>query len=176
MFGSKKHKIQVRSVEDFLRGEDARIPASETKRSISSNIPQHVKLYMIQGVVLLFVIALVLVAFSQLSTVKSQIAELEAGKEGEASVLKTQVGELAMKLERSNGEVALLAETVAALKNDLEAEKAERAKVEKARAERAKAEQARAEQARVEAAAARKAAAASSTVKKKERVSKTGGR
>jgi uncharacterized coiled-coil protein SlyX len=132
MFGSKKNKIQVKSVEDYLRGEDARIPAPESKGGTSFAIPQQVKLYAAQGVVLLFIVALVLAAFSQLSTLKSRVTELEAGKEGEAQALKTQVGELAARLDKSNGQVALLTETVTALKDELEAEKAERARAEAA--------------------------------------------
>jgi hypothetical protein len=137
MFGPKKNKIQVKSVEDFLRGEDARIPAPENNKSRNALvIPQNVKLYIAQSVVLLFIVALILVAFLQMSTLKSQVAELQAGKEGEAKALKTQVGELAAKLEKSNGEVALLSETVTGLKNDLEAERSEQARAEAAAAAR----------------------------------------
>jgi hypothetical protein len=136
MFRSKKNKIQVKSVEDYLRGEDARFPAPESKSASAAPMAQNVKLYIVQSVVLLFILALVLVAFSQLSTLKSQVAELQAGKEEETKTLKMQVGDLGTKLDKSDSQVAALAETVKALKNDLEAERSERARAEVAAAAR----------------------------------------
>ena len=43
MFGSKRKKIQVRSVEDYLKGEDARIPAAEVTVAPSSAKPPKAK-------------------------------------------------------------------------------------------------------------------------------------
>lgn len=134
MFGSRKKKIQVKSVEDYLKGEDARIPDTEPKPSAGPAIPPKAKPFIAQAVITLFILALMLVAFSQLSGLRSQVAELQAGKEGEARALKMNIVEIAAKLEKSNRRVDVLTDAVAVLQRELDAEKSLREKAEAAMA------------------------------------------
>ena len=136
MFGPRKKKIQVKSVEDYLRGEDARVPAAEPRTAASRSIPTSVKPFIAQAVVILFILALMLVAFSQLSTMRSQIAALQAAKEGDARALRMKVGELAAMLEKSEKQVSSLSDTVSTLRKELEAERSVRAQAEAAAAAR----------------------------------------
>jgi hypothetical protein len=134
MFGPRRKKIQVKSVEDYLKGEDARIPGSEGRTATPSAIPAKVKPFVAQAVVILFILALMLVAFSQLSTLRSQVAALQIGKEGEAQELKMQMAELAVKLDKSRKQVDSLVDSVAGLQRELEAEKSLRVRAETAAA------------------------------------------
>jgi len=134
MFGSRKKKIQIKSVEDYLKGEDARIPNTEPKPAAGPAIPVKAKPFIAQAVITLFILALMLVAFSQLSSLRSQVAELQTGKEGEARALKMHVAEIAAKLEKSNRQVDALTDTVATLQRELDAEKSSREKAEAAMA------------------------------------------
>jgi hypothetical protein len=131
MFGTRK-KIQAKSVEDYLKGEDARVPSPEPKPAAGPAIPAKARPFIAQGVITLFILALMLVAFSQLSSLRSQVAELRAGKEGEARVLKTYVAEIAAKLEKSTRQVDSLSDTVSTLQRELDAEKSSRTKAEAA--------------------------------------------
>jgi hypothetical protein len=132
MFGSRKKKIQVRSVEDYLKGEDARVPIPEPKPAAGPATSTKAKPFIAEAVITLFMLALMLVAFSQLSSLKSQVAELQAGKEGEARALKMHVAEIAAKLEKSNRQIDTLAGTVASLQRELDAEKSSREKAQAA--------------------------------------------
>jgi septal ring factor EnvC (AmiA/AmiB activator) len=136
MFGSRKKKVQVKSVEDYLKGEDARVPTSETKPVSKSSpaIPAKATPFAIGGVVALFILVLMLVAFSQLNSLKSEVAELRTGKEGDTRALRMQVAELAVKLEKSNKQVEALTNNISALQRDLETEKSSRIRAEAAAA------------------------------------------
>jgi hypothetical protein len=136
MFGSKKKKIQVKSVEDYLKGEDARVPAPEARTAPSPAVQTKVKPFVAQAVVTLFILALMLVAFSQLSRLRSQMAELQAAKEGDARALTTKVGELTARLEKSDKQVSVLSDSISALQKDLDAQRSLRAKTEAAEAAR----------------------------------------
>ncbi len=136
MFGSKRKKIQVRSVEDYLKGEDARIPAAEATLAPSSARPAKAKPFVAQAIVILFMLALMLVAFSQLSKLRSDVAELRAGKMGDTDALRKQVAEIAAKLETSNRQVESLTASVEALQRDVQAERSLRARAEAAAAAR----------------------------------------
>jgi hypothetical protein len=132
MFGPRKKKIQVKSVEDYLRSEDARIPGSEGRTATPSAIPAKVKPFVAQAVIILLILALMFAAFLQLSALRSQVAVLQAGKEGEEQALKMQMAELAVKLDKSNKRVNSLADSVAGLQRELEEEKTLRVKAEAA--------------------------------------------
>jgi hypothetical protein len=136
MFGPRKKKIQVKSVEDYLKGEDARVPVAEAGTAASPAVQTSMKPFIAQAVVTLFILALMLVAFSQLSRLRSQVAELQAAKEGDARAITMKVGELTARLEKSDKQVSLLSDNVSALQRGLEAEKSLRAKAEAAEAAR----------------------------------------
>jgi hypothetical protein len=130
MFGPKKKKIQPKTVEDYLKGEDVPAPTPDAEITASQAAPRKIRPYTAQAFVTLFILALMLVAFFQLSMLRSQVAELRAGGDGDARALRIEVAELAATLKTSDKQVSSLSDRVSTLQRELETEKSRRAKAE----------------------------------------------
>jgi hypothetical protein len=135
MFGSRRKKIQLKSVEDYLKAEDAKAFAPEPVPAPAAK-SAGAKPFILQAIVILIMLALMLVAFSQLSKLRSDVTELRAGRAGDTEGLKRQVTELAARLETSDKQVRSLSDSVQALQKDLQTERSLRARTEAAAAAR----------------------------------------
>jgi hypothetical protein len=141
MFSSKKKKIQVKSVEEYLRGSDTsettsldEIPPLEmgTKAKTTSKSGMNMKSFIIQAAVVIIILALLMTALSQISTVKNDVAELQH-KDGESQALKNQITDLSAKLEKSNKKVEDLTDRIAGLERELDGQKSQKAAAEAAK-------------------------------------------
>jgi hypothetical protein len=141
MFSGKKKKIQVKSVEEYLKGSDV------TDGTTSDQIPPfdlgvkpkkpvktgpNMKSFIIQAAVVIVILALLMTALSQISAVKTEVAELQH-KEGESQALKNQIADLSAKLDKSNKKVENLNDRIFGLEKDLESQKAQRIAAEAAK-------------------------------------------
>jgi hypothetical protein len=135
MFSGKKKKIQVKSVEDYLRGGDPTDSTSSdevplldlgTRQKKPSKMGSNTKSFIIQAAVAIIILALLMTALSQISAIKAEVSALQH-REGESQGLKSQIADLTDKLEKSNKKTADLTDRIAGLERELDAQKAQRA-------------------------------------------------
>ena len=132
MFNPKKKKIQIKSVEDYLKSEEARIPGQEEKKVSGKDRAAKVKPFIGPAVLIILILALMAGAFSQLSGLRSEVGALQVQKEGDTRALRMQIAALSAKLDRSDKHMEALTDNIARIERELEAEKALRAKAEAA--------------------------------------------
>ena len=146
MFGGKKKRIQVKSVEEYLKGNDAGDETGGDNGSLPLNDAQptkpapkqgpRVRPFIIQSVVAIVALALLLTALSQISVLKSEIAEIQQRKEGDVQALRTQVADLSTKLGKAQSLLGEMTERVSSLERQIDTERAQRLKTEAAAAKK----------------------------------------
>ncbi len=150
MFGFEKEKIQLKSVEDYLRTQELLDSGSEnvTAYGKARAIFAKVKPAILPAVIVLVILAAVTAAFSEMMALRSEVVKLNtAQKEGDLKALKKQIADLTVKIDRSDKQIDELKDDTYGLKAEIEAQKAQAARAS---------------------AAARKAAAAAAEKKKKQ--------
>jgi hypothetical protein len=146
MFGGKKKKIQVKSVEEYLRGNDATDETGGSDDSLPLTDTQPIKAtpkqgpkvrpFIIQAVVGIVALALLLTALSQISVLKSEVAEIQQRREGDVQALKAQVNDLSTKLGKAYSLLGEMTERVSSLERQIDTERAQRLKAAEAAAAR----------------------------------------
>lgn len=140
MFGPGKKKKQARSVEEFLKGQDAGTPSvaetlsmedsaadfdtarPETKglTENETGAPKTKRWFVAPAVVAGGLLVLLFVAFVKINGLKSDIARLRLESNRETvETLKAQVAALDSKVRRSDEEAAQLKTNIALLEKDL---------------------------------------------------------
>jgi hypothetical protein len=137
MFGGKKNKIQVQSVEEYLKGSDAgdengaddgSLPLMDTKKTKPARQGAKMKPFIVQSIVGIVVLALLLTALSQISVLKSEVADLQQRKDSESQALKTQVSDLSTKLGKAYSVLGEMTDRLSSLERQLDAERSQRLK------------------------------------------------
>ena len=136
MFSGKKKKIQVKSVEEYLKSSDPKDTANSEDRPLSSEAfinmkkpiksSPNVKPFIIPAIVFIIILAMVMTALSQISSIKTEVAELQQHKDGESQVLKTQIADISIKLDKSTKKVEDLTDRLTLLEKELEAQKVQK--------------------------------------------------
>jgi hypothetical protein len=141
MFGfEKKEKVQLRSVEDYLRTQEVlgdappRTKQAKGKADFKKQIAGLSRLKSFIGPVvgIIFILVLVGAALSQFNGLRSEIAAIKAQKSDDIRELRTQLAEITEKADKSEKRANELAERVTGLERALQAETAERIKAEQA--------------------------------------------
>jgi len=127
MFGSDKKKIQLKSVEDYLRTQEVLNAGPESTPPKRRATLARAKSLVGPFIGVLFILLLVAAALSQFNGLRSEIAAVKAERSDDLQGLKLQVTELAAKAEKSEKQAALLAENISRLERELGAEKSARA-------------------------------------------------
>ena len=124
MFGSNK-KRQVRSVEEFLKSQEAETPSVNSSAANNEmGAPETKKWFVAPAVVAGGLLVLLFVAFVKINGLKSDIAQLRLQTNKElVETLKAQVAALDSKVEKSDEEAARLKANIARLQKDLGAMK-----------------------------------------------------
>lgn len=154
MFGFKGEKIQLKSVEDYLRAQELLGSGSENGAAAGKwrALLAKVKPAILPGAVILAILLVLTAAFSQMMTLRTEVARLKAvQKEGDLKVLKKQLSDLTAKIDRSEKQIEELRDDTYGLRAEIEAQKAQAARA---------------------AAAARKAALSAAEKKKKQVIGK----
>ncbi len=122
MFGSKK-KRQVRSVEEFLKSQDAETPSVNSSAAHNeTGAPGTKRWFVAPAVVAGGLLVLLFVAFVKINGLKSDIAQLRLQTNKESvETLKAQVAALGSKVEKSDEEAVQLKANIARLQKDLDA-------------------------------------------------------
>ena len=135
MFGSNKKK-QARSVEEFLKGQDAETPSVNSSAADNeTGAPGTKSWFIAPAIVAGGLLVLLFVAFVKINGLKSDIAQLrlQVNKES-VETLKAQVAALDSKVEKSDEDAARLKANIARLQKDLDAMKLMNAQRQKAEA------------------------------------------
>jgi regulator of replication initiation timing len=124
MFGSNKKK-QARSVEEFLKGQDAETLSVNSSAADNETGAAAAKSWFIApAIVAGGLLVLLFVAFVKINGLKSDIAQLRLQTNKESvETLKAQVAALDSKVEKSDEEAARLKANIARLQKDLGAMK-----------------------------------------------------
>ena len=129
MFGIEKDKIQLRSVEDYMKTQDVLDAGAEDKPPKRRFVISKAKSLIGPVIGVLFIVALVAAALSQFNSLRSEIAEVKSEGENEVKELKLQVSDLTTKVGTSEKQAAQLTDSISRLEKELEAERTERMKV-----------------------------------------------
>ncbi|OPY67734.1 MAG: hypothetical protein A4E57_02127 [Syntrophorhabdaceae bacterium PtaU1.Bin034] len=136
MFGFKKKNAPMKTVEDFLKSEDARIPGMQEKTTTITNGGSAIaklKPLIAPFVALVIVLVLVIAAFGKISALNSEMSGLKSQiNNGEVKALKSQLSGMEAKLEKSDKEMESLKNEISRLGRELETEKSRRVKVKAA--------------------------------------------
>jgi predicted RNase H-like nuclease (RuvC/YqgF family) len=152
MFGFEKEKIQLKSVEDYLRTQELLDSGSEnvTAYGKARAIFARVKPVILPVVIVLAILAAMTAAFSEMMALRAEVVRLNtAQKEGDLKALKKQIADLTAKIDRSDKQIDELKDDTYGLKAEIETQKAQLSRA-------------------AASAAARKAAAAAAEKKKKQ--------
>ncbi len=128
MFGFEKEKIQLKSVEDYLRTQEllGSSPENGTVYSKARAIFAKVKPAILPVVIILAILAAMAAAFSQMMSLRAEVAKLKAAqKEGDLKPLKKQIADLTAKIDRSEKQIDELKDDTYGLKVEIEAQKAQ---------------------------------------------------
>ena len=126
MFGFEKEKIQLKSVEDYLRTQELPGSGSEngTAYAKARAIFAKAKSAILPGVIILAILAAMTAAFSQMVALRTEVVRLKATqKEGDLKALKEQVADLTAKIDRSEKQIEELRDDTYGLKVEMEAQK-----------------------------------------------------
>ncbi|MGD0486415.1 MAG: hypothetical protein ABSB94_04420 [Syntrophorhabdales bacterium] len=124
MFGFNK-KRRARSVEEFLRDQDAETPSVHSSAADNeTGAPKTKRWFVAPTIVAGGLVVLLFVAFVKIDGLKSDIAQLrlESNKES-VETLKAQVAALGSKVENADAEAVQLKANIARLEKDLGAMK-----------------------------------------------------
>src|SRR5208283_2954931 len=122
MFGSNKKK-RARSVEEFLKDQDAETPSVNSSAADNeTGAPGTKRWFVAPAIVAGGLLVLLFVAFVKIDGLKSDIARLRLQMNKESvETLKTQVAALGSKVEKSDEEAVQLKANIARLQKDLDA-------------------------------------------------------
>ena len=126
MFGFEKEKIQLKSVEDYLRTQELLGSGSEngTVYAKVRAIFAKAKSAILPGVIILAILAAMTAAFSQMVALRTEVVRLKATqKEGDLKALRKQVADLTAKIDRSEKQIEELRDDTYGLKVEMEAQK-----------------------------------------------------
>jgi septal ring factor EnvC (AmiA/AmiB activator) len=126
MFGFEKEKIQLKSVEDYLRTQELLGSGSEngTVYAKARAIFAKAKSAILPGVIILAILAAMTAAFSQMVALRTEVVKLKATqKEGDLKALRKQVADLTAKIDRSEKQIEELRDDTYGLKVEMEAQK-----------------------------------------------------
>jgi|GEM_PF-2980422 len=131
MFRFEKEKIQLKSVEDYLRTQEILGAASENGKTGGElrAFLAAVKPLALPIIIVLAVLFVVVAAFSQIMGLRAEVATLKARKDVDVKALQQQVIGLVSTVDRSQKQIQALRGNIAELQADLEAEKVERQRV-----------------------------------------------
>ncbi len=132
MFGFEKKKIQLRSVEDYLRTQELLDKGPEQKPPQRRTPRAGAKSFVGPAIGILFILLFVAAALSQFNGLRSEIAAIKAQKADDMKGLETQVADLTTKVDKSEKRAAMLADNISRLEKALEAERSERTRAEEA--------------------------------------------
>jgi hypothetical protein len=133
MFGFGKKKVQLSSVEDYLRTREmlGDGPAPKPAKRPPVNLAR-VRSLVGPALGVLFILVVVGAALSQFNGLRSEIAEMKAQKSEDLKELRVQLAEFLERADKSEKRAAQLAERVSSLEKALQAETAERIRAEQA--------------------------------------------
>lgn len=129
MFGFEKKKIQLRSVEDYLKTQEVLGAGPEDKPPKGQEPLAGARSFVGPTIGLLLILLLVAAAFS-FHGLRSEVAAVKAQKDKELKGLKLQIAGLAAKADKSDQRTVLLAQEVSRLEGLVETERSERAAAE----------------------------------------------
>jgi hypothetical protein len=132
MFGFGKKKVQLSSVEDFLRTREMLGDGPAPKPAKRPVNLARLRPLVGPAVGVVFILILVGAALSQFNGLRSEIAEMKAQKGEDLKELKVQLAESSERADKSEKRAAQLAERVSNLEKALQAETAERMRAEQA--------------------------------------------
>jgi hypothetical protein len=132
MFGFEKKKIQLRSVEDYLKTQEVLGTAPEQKPPQKRVRLAGTRSFVGPAIGILFILLFVAAALSQFNGLRSEIAAVKTQKADDMKGLELQVADLTTKVDKSEKRVALLADNISRLEKALEAERSERMRAEEA--------------------------------------------
>jgi len=132
MFGFEKKKIQLRSVEDYLRTQEVLGGGPEDKPPKRRATHSRAKSLVGPFLGVLFILLFVAAALSQFNGLRSEIAAMKAQRNDDLKELKLRVEELTGRAEKSEKRAALLAENISRLEMALEEERLELERAEAA--------------------------------------------
>lgn len=135
MFGSKKKKLEMKSVEEYVREESRSDPVNETittPESDESRFGPKLKSYIPAAVAIIIIAAIVIMTFSKINALGTAVAELRTGINESAEVkgLKSQVSSLQAKLQASGRDTEQLRQQIVRLDRELDAAKAQMVRIE----------------------------------------------
>lgn len=128
MFGFEKRKIQLRSVEDYMRTQEV-LSASPEESKPPRKRADLGKLKPLMGpaIGILLILVFVAAALSQFNSLRSEIAALKAAQKGDdVKELTARVADMTARLERSEKRAAALTQEISGLEKALETERSER--------------------------------------------------
>lgn len=134
MFGFKKKRVEMRTVEDFVKNEDTGMPGDVRipgRESASSKI----KPIIAPLIGFLVILVLLIAAFAKIATLTAEVGELKSqSKAGEIDALRSQVSILATQIEKNSKVTEQLRADITKLEHDFETVKAQKARAETAAA------------------------------------------
>ncbi len=134
MLGFKKKKIEMKSVEDYVNGDDAptlNIEDIRKEEVAGRKGAGNAKHLIAPFIGVLVVLILIIAAFAKINTLSSEVAGLRTQlHDAGVQDLKSQVAALDAKLQRAGKESAQLKDDIARLEKELEAAKAQQAKMQ----------------------------------------------
>ncbi len=135
MFGFGKKKTEIKTVEDYVRNEDTRIPPVEERRAPRGLGSTKFKSMIIPFIGFLIVLALLIAGYGEIAALTSEVTELKSqAKANDVTALRTQALHLAAQVEKTTKTTEQLRSDIARLERDLEADKAQRARAAQAAA------------------------------------------
>lgn len=132
MFGFEKKKVQLRSVEDFLRTQEAVAGGPTPKPPKRPSSLPRVKALLGPILGVLFILGLVAAALSQFNGLRSEMDALKDQKSEDVKELTLRLTDLSARLDKSEKQATQLAENVSKLEKALAAETSERIRAEEA--------------------------------------------
>ena len=131
MFGFEREKIQLKSVEDYLRAQELLGAGSENGMAHGKWRAAYskVKPFILPGAIILAIVLVVGAAFFEMMTLRSEVAGLRSvQREGDVKALRRQIADLAAKMDTSAKQIEELKDDTYALKVEIEAQKARAAR------------------------------------------------
>ncbi len=136
MLGFKKKKIEMKSVEDYVNGDEAptlNIEDIRREEVASRRGSGKAKQLIAPFIGVLVVLILIIAAFAKINGLSGEVAGLRTQlHEAGVQDLKAQVAALDARLQRAGKESAQLKDDVARLEKELEAAKAQQARAQAA--------------------------------------------
>ena len=131
MFGFEREKIQLKSVEDYLRAQELLGAGSEngTTNTRWRAILSEAKPFILPGAIILAIVLVVAAVLFEVITLRSEVAKLRSvQREGDVKALRSQIADLTAKIDRSEKQIEELKDDTYALRVEMEAQKARAAR------------------------------------------------